>query len=79
VAVTGIERGSDGVAGLVGRRLEDPETKRGQLDAVVEGERLHVVLLAVGRRAGGGQVGRRQRRFDGAVGRFGRVAGCSPL
>jgi hypothetical protein len=37
VAVPGVERGADGAARLVGRRLEDAEAQRGQLDPVVEG------------------------------------------
>ena len=41
VAVAGVERGADGVAGLVGRRLEDAEAEGGQLDAVVEGQGVH--------------------------------------
>src|SRR5216684_839831 len=55
VAVPGVERGSDGVAGLVGRGLEDPETERWHLDAVVEGDGFHVFALSgdLSRRCGG--------------------------
>jgi len=38
VAVAGVERGSDRVAGLVGRRLKDAQAEGGQFDAVVECE-----------------------------------------
>jgi hypothetical protein len=38
VAVAGVERCADGVARLVGRRLEDAEAESGQLDPVVEGQ-----------------------------------------
>jgi hypothetical protein len=37
VAVPRVERCTDGVAGLVGRRLEDAEAESGQLDPVAEG------------------------------------------
>ena len=46
VPVPGVERGADGVAGLVGGRLEDAEAEGGHLDAVVQ-FRLEVVAAVM--------------------------------
>jgi hypothetical protein len=45
VPVTGAEGTADGVPGLVGRCLENPQTEGGNLDAVVESEGFHLVPL----------------------------------
>ena len=39
--VPGAECAADGVPGLFGGRLEDPQTEGGHLEAVIEGDGLH--------------------------------------
>ena len=43
VPIPGAECAADGVPGLVGGRLEDPQTEGGHLEAVIEGDGLHLL------------------------------------